>query len=236
MLWNNVDNQICHSVGTKKENHTKTRSFEASILIPIPYVPEPSDKLKKTFRQFGIQVCCEPGNTSRQKLVHLKDKPDKNKKCKLICGIKCAWDICLVLYVGETKQALITKNKQPSTSEAQKSVVYHHDVTRPQFKEVIIVERAKMVCEQDQGGNIWEDRVVIIRQERVCMVFIVLNLGPSVMRRPSLFVTWWLGEFTKSTMTFHISLVSRRMGVPAAMLHLLCVQLFDLFLLQRTYD
>ncbi len=89
------------------------------MIITIPYVPELSEKLKKSFKAFGVQVCFKPCNTIRQKLVHPKDKPDKQKKCEVIYGIKCS--DCPAAYVGETKQALISRIKQhrrPSTNEA----------------------------------------------------------------------------------------------------------------------
>ncbi len=59
--------------------------------------------------------------------------------------IKCS--DCPAAYVGETKQALISRLKQhrrPSTNEAYDSAVYHHiSVTRHQFdnNEVVILDK-----------------------------------------------------------------------------------------------
>ena len=69
-----------------------------NTIITIPYVPELSEKLKKTFKEFNIRAFFKPCNIIRQRLVHSKDKQDKNKKCELVYGIKCR--DCPASYIG----------------------------------------------------------------------------------------------------------------------------------------
>ena len=47
--------------------------------VTIPYVAGVSDNIKSTFRNFGILTSFKPYNTLRQKLVNVKEKPDKEK-------------------------------------------------------------------------------------------------------------------------------------------------------------
>ena len=66
-------------------------------------------------------------NTLRQKLVKTREPTEKSNKCELVNGIKCA--DCNAAYVGETKQALVSRLKQhwhSSTNKSQVSAVYKH--------------------------------------------------------------------------------------------------------------
>ena len=131
-----------------------------STIITIPYVSELSEKLKKTFKEFDIYVCFKPCNTIRQRLVHPKDKQNKNKKCELVYGIKCK--DCPASYIGETKQALISRLKQhrrPSTNEVQESAVYNHiQAAGHQFedRDVLILDKEDKWFERGVKEAIYE--------------------------------------------------------------------------------
>ena len=131
-----------------------------STIVTIPYVPELLEKLKKTFKEFNICVCFKPSNTIHQRLVHPKDKQCKNKKCELVYGIKCK--NCPASYIGETKQALISRLKQhrrPSTNEAQESAVYNHiQATGHQFddKDVLILDKEDKWFERGVKEAVYE--------------------------------------------------------------------------------
>ncbi len=71
---------------SRKDKITQKGGNSANTLITIPYLPELSEKRKITFRQSDIRVSFKPGNTVRQKIVHLKDKLYKNIKCELLYG------------------------------------------------------------------------------------------------------------------------------------------------------
>ena len=74
-----------------------------------------------------------------------REPTDKTKKCELVYGIKCA--DCNATYVGETKQALVSRLKQhrrSSTNESQVSAVFKHiSDTGHRFddKDVVILDR-----------------------------------------------------------------------------------------------
>ena len=106
-----------------KDKVTTNQGGNRNTIITIPYAPELSEKLKKFFKAFGVQVCFKPCCTIRQKLVHPKDKSDEQKRCELIYGIKCSE--CPAARVGETKQALISCIKQhlrPSTISVSQGI------------------------------------------------------------------------------------------------------------------
>lgn len=62
-----------------KDKVITNQGCNRNTIITIPYVLELSEKLKKSFKAFGIQVCLMPCDTIRQKLVHLRDKQEKQK-------------------------------------------------------------------------------------------------------------------------------------------------------------
>ena len=97
--------------------------------VTIPYVSGVSNNIKSTFRNFGIVTSFKPYNTLRQKLVNVKEKPDKEKISYAVYGIKCLAANCSETHVGETQQALgmrMWQYKRPSTIEAQNSAVFNH--------------------------------------------------------------------------------------------------------------
>ncbi len=96
----------------------------------------------------------------RQKLVQIMEPTDKAKKCELVYGIKCA--DCSASYVGETKQALVSRLKQhqrASTNENQVSAVYKHiSDTGHSFddKDVVILDREQRWFERGVCEAIYE--------------------------------------------------------------------------------
>ncbi|XP_072047005.1 uncharacterized protein [Amphiura filiformis] len=87
--------------------------------ITIPYVSDLSEKLRRIFSQHHIPVTFKPTNTLRQKLVHPKDKPPKDKQSNIVYAIECKVNNCQDLFIGETKQTLAKRmyqHRRASTS------------------------------------------------------------------------------------------------------------------------
>ncbi len=92
--------------------------------------------------------CFKPTNILRGKMVHLKDKPPKDKQSNSVYWISCATPGCGDTYVGETNQSLrarIKQHRRSSSNEAQNSAVYNHcNENTEQFfnpDEVILLEK-----------------------------------------------------------------------------------------------
>ncbi|XP_072037121.1 uncharacterized protein [Amphiura filiformis] len=119
-------------------------------------------RIKNTLKSFGIATSYKPTNIIRGKLVHVKDKPPKDKQSNLVYGITCAATDCGEAYVGETKQSLrarINQHRRPSSSEAQKSAGFNHCKTSDHFfkpEEVVILDKEDKWFERGVREAIWE--------------------------------------------------------------------------------
>ena len=86
--------------GTNPSETTK------KTLIKIPYCAGVSERVKKIYRLFDIAIGFKPVSKLCGQLVHVKDKPQKDKKSNLVYGYKCAEPGCSESYIGDTKQSL----------------------------------------------------------------------------------------------------------------------------------
>lgn len=146
---------------TNTDNNTATTSGSATQ-VTIPYVAGVSERLKNTFKSFGISTSFKPANTLRAKLVHVKDKPPRDKQCNLVYGITCATSDCGEAYVGETKQSLrkrLSQHSTASSNEAQNSAVFNHCKSSNHHfnpKEVVILDKEEKWFERGVRESIWE--------------------------------------------------------------------------------
>ena len=115
--------------------------------ITIPYVAGLSEKLRRIFSQHQIPVSFKPTNTLRQKLVHPKDKPSKDKISNIVYAIQCDDTDCQESYIGETKQTLAKRmyqHRRASSSGCGDSAVFSHLVSSNHTfdnKDVVILDR-----------------------------------------------------------------------------------------------
>ena len=130
--------------------------------VTIPYVAGLSERLKNTYKTFGITTSYKPSNTLRSKLVNVKDKQPKEKRSNVVYGITCANAGCDNSYVGETKQSLKTRanqHRRPSSNEAQNSAVFIHLKDSGHnfaFEDVRILDREDKWHERGVKEAIWE--------------------------------------------------------------------------------
>ena len=89
--------------------------------VTLPYVGHCSDAVARMIRKAGVAVHLKPYNTLRSRLVHPKDKVDKDDKAGLVYHVKCG--DCDATYVGETERNL---KKRISEHRQVSSPVGHH--------------------------------------------------------------------------------------------------------------
>ena len=148
----------------KTKEHTQNQNAETGTgtQITIPYISGLSERIKNTLKSFGIATSYKPTNIIRGKLVHVKDKPPRDKQSNLVYGITCAATDCGEAYVGETKQSLrarVNQHRRPSSSEAQNSAVFNHCKTSEHFfkpEEVVILDKEEKWFERGVREAIWE--------------------------------------------------------------------------------
>ena len=130
--------------------------------MTIPYIAGGSERLKNSYKSFGISTAFKLINTLRGKLAHVEDKPPKDKPCNLVYGLTCVAPDCGESYVGETKQSLkarLNQHRRPSTNEAQNSAVYNHcKASNHSFKpeEVVILDKEDRWFKGGVREAIWE--------------------------------------------------------------------------------
>ena len=151
---------------TKGTTTTTSQSSEPNKrgpLVIIPYCAGVSERVKNTFKTYGISACFKPVNKLRNRLVHVKDKPPRDKQSNLVYGFKCKGPNCSEAYVGETKQSLkarFSQHRRPSSSEHQAdSAIFEHSKTsghQIDTEDVVILDREERWFERGVLGAIWE--------------------------------------------------------------------------------
>ena len=79
----------------KKEDSQKSRGH-----IVLPYVSNLSEKMATVLKTYNISSSYKPHTTIKQRLVHPKDKVEKEDKCGCVYQISCS--NCKSVYIGET--------------------------------------------------------------------------------------------------------------------------------------
>ncbi|XP_072042909.1 uncharacterized protein [Amphiura filiformis] len=128
--------QAKRKIDAKKAPVTPNEDSEQATrktLITIPYCAGVSERVKNIYKLFGITTAFKPVNKLRGKLVHVKDKPPRDKQSNLVYGYKCGDSDCTEAYVGETKQSLkarLGQHRRPSSTDWQPdSAIYAHAKT-----------------------------------------------------------------------------------------------------------
>ena len=140
-----------------------SETSKRGTLVTIPYCAGLSERVKNAFKSFGISACFKPVNKLRSRLVHVKDKPPRDKQSNLVYGFKCKGLNCSEAYVGETKQSLkarLNQHRRPSSSEYQAdSAIFEHSKTsghQIDTEDVIILDREERWFERGVREAIWE--------------------------------------------------------------------------------
>jgi hypothetical protein len=77
-----------------------------NVSVTIPYHGDPSEKLRRIYKNHNIMTHFKPTNTLRQSLVHPKDKKQPHRRVSgVVYGVSCE-PPCQDTYIGETIQPL----------------------------------------------------------------------------------------------------------------------------------
>ena len=139
-----------------------TGGGQSKTRVTLPYIAGISERVKNHLKTFGITTSFKPTNLLRGKVVHVKDKPPKEKQSNLVYGLKCKDSNCSAAYVGETKQApktRVSQHRRPSSNEAQNSAVYLHlneTGHKVDTDDAIILDREEQWHRRGVKEAIWE--------------------------------------------------------------------------------
>jgi len=99
-----------------------------TVNITIPYIQGVSEKIRRILQSQDIATNFKPYSTLKQRLVHPKDKLNKNIKSNVIYRLKCDDTQCKETYIGETSQPLKERYKQHCRASTSKfsSAIWHH--------------------------------------------------------------------------------------------------------------
>ena len=81
------------------QNNNETEA-EKSSYISVPYIPGTSERLRKIFRKYNVEVAHKPIRKLRNELCRLKDTRRTDEKAGVVYKIECG--DCNAKYVGET--------------------------------------------------------------------------------------------------------------------------------------
>ena len=86
-----------------------SETSKRGTLVTISYCAGLSERVKNTFKSCGISVCFKPVNKLRSRLVHVKDKPPRDKQSNLVYGFKCKGLNCSEAYRDQLLDLVLLK-------------------------------------------------------------------------------------------------------------------------------
>ncbi len=114
--------------------NTSNEPPRTKACITLPFIDGLSQKLRRVFKEFRIQVGFKPYKILRRVLVHPKDPVPKGKKCDLIYKVECQEPECQASYIGETSQPLKDRFAQHRRASTNSAVFDHQQTTGHTFK------------------------------------------------------------------------------------------------------
>ena len=165
-----------------KHSRTQTANLhpdDHNRKITLPYIKNFSEKIRRIFKPYEIDINFKPESTLKTHLVKLKDIVPKNKQNNLIYETPCS--NCEIKYIGETMQRLENRLKQHKYA-VEKGNVQHSALTehclnnmhaidwentkiikknlvcfkRRKFLEAIKIQNSSDICNRDRGVPIPE--------------------------------------------------------------------------------
>ena len=113
------------SIKKQKPSASSATAQKSKGQITIPYVKGTSEKLRRTYQQYGVSVTFKPLQTLRQRLVAPKDPTELEEKTGVIYHIPCK--DCSSVYIGETGRKLkLRLREHKSTAPSANSPVSAH--------------------------------------------------------------------------------------------------------------
>ena len=133
----------------------KQSEFREKINVTIPFVGEKKvGKLRRIAKKFGVNISFEKTSTIQQRLIHLKEKVEKDNKKDVVYSIPLS---CGKIYIGETGQ--LWKERENQHKEA---------VSKCDENKSAIVEHFAVCEERCQKGPpnvLWKDSKILAREK-----------------------------------------------------------------------
>ena len=108
------------------QNNSETEA-EKSSYISVPYIPGTSERLRKIFRKYNVEVAHKPIRKLRNELCRLKDTRRTDEKAGVVYKIECG--DCNAKYVGETGRQVkdrMAEHQRDIRNKKAASKVYEH--------------------------------------------------------------------------------------------------------------
>ena len=132
---------------TEKEN--KEAKEKCKGLAVLPYIQNVTERISRILSSYNIKTCMKPNQTLREILSKPKDQVEKLQQTGVVYSIPCQQ--CDVKYIGETKRALGTREKEHQAA-----------LRRNHAKQSALAEHAIQT-----GHDIdWEHSTIIYKEER----------------------------------------------------------------------
>ena len=109
------------------QNNSGTEADERKSYISVPYIPGTSERLRKIFRKYNVEVAHRPTRKLRQELCRLKDKRSTDERAGVVYRIECG--DCEAKYVGETGRQVkdrMAEHQRDILIKKSASKVYEH--------------------------------------------------------------------------------------------------------------
>ena len=134
------------SANRNNNNQTgQNKPNNKNIYMVVPYQQGLSERIKITYKKYGVQVHFKGGQTTKGLLMAHKDKDPITNKSGVIYRYKCSEDECEEEYIGESARTIAEKFK-----EHQKSPSPIHDHCNTSGHKVII-NKFSIIGRDDQN-------------------------------------------------------------------------------------
>ena len=100
---------------------------EEKCYISVPYISGTSEKLKRIFHKYNVEVAHKPSRNLRSELCCLKDRRTNDEKSGVVYRIGCK--DCDAKYVGETGRQVrdrMSEHQRDIRNKKSASKVYEH--------------------------------------------------------------------------------------------------------------
>ena len=145
---------------TATRNRTRNNDASSNIQKPhivIPYYQGVSESLKKTCREYGVQVYFKGGNTIKNLLMAPKDQDAIQNKSGIIYRYQCDRVECDEEYIGESSRTFGERFKEHLKAP---SPIYDHYNTTGQN---VTLDNFSIVGREDQNLCRWIKEALYIR-------------------------------------------------------------------------
>ena len=94
------------------QNQTGQNSKNQNLYMVVPYHQGLSERIKKTYNKFGVQVHFKGGQTIKSLLMAPKDKDPITNKSGVIYRYTCSEHGCEEEYIGESTRTFVERFKE----------------------------------------------------------------------------------------------------------------------------